>query len=181
MIEQSESADIPAAQMEDDVIARLAGLTTDAPLARVRAERPDVVRYEQGSFRALLEPDDPAGVSRNEREMVAYRAAALTPSPALAAWHRDRLRALGASDATLAAIAPHADASSLSAREMAILRHTDLLAREPGAATPAHIAALKAAGLSPRDIVTIAQLIALVSFQARALVGLRLLAEETEA
>lgn len=181
MVEKPEPAGIPTAAEMDDVINRLAGLTADAPLARLRAERPDVVRYAQGSDRALLEPDDPAGVSRKEREMIAYRAAALTPSPALVAWHRDRLHALGTSDATLDAITQFSDASGLSAREAAILRHTDLLAREPGAATPAHIAALKAAGLSPRDIVTISQLIALVSFQARTLVGLRLLAEETEA
>ena len=176
-----EPAGISTGADGDDVINRLAGLAADAPLARVRAERPDVVRYAQGSFRALLEPDDPAGVSRKEREMIAYRAAALTPSPALAAWHLDRLRAMGTSDAALAAMSPQADTAGLSAREVAILRHTDLLAREPGAATPAHIAALKAAGLTPRDIVTISQLIALVSFQARTLVGLRLLAEETKA
>ncbi|MDQ6905807.1 MAG: CMD domain protein [Chloroflexota bacterium] len=175
-----EPAGISTGADGDDVINRLGGLAADAPLARVRAERPDVVRYAQGSFRALLEPDDPAGVSRKEREMIAYRAAALTPSPALAAWHHNRLRAMGTSDAALAAMSPQADTAGLSAREVAILRHTDLLAREPGAATPAHIAALKVAGLTPRDIVTISQLIALVSFQARTLVGLRLLAEETK-
>ncbi len=182
MAERPELGSIPTDADGDDVINRLAGLAADAPLAQLRAERPDVVRYAQGSYRALLDPDDPAGVSRVEREMIAYRAAARTPSPALAAWHRDRLRDLGTSDAALAAIAQFPDGGAgLSAREAAILRHTDLLAREPGGATPAHIAALKAAGFGPRDIVTIAQLIALVSFQARVLVSLRLLAEEKEA
>ncbi len=178
MAETAESAGIPNDADVDDVINRLAGLKADAPLAQVRAARPDVVRHAQGSYRALLEPDDLAGVSRHEREMIAYRAAALTPSPTLAAWHRDRLRDLGASDTALGAIERLPDGSGLSAREAAILRHTDRLAREPGVATPAHIAELKAAGLGPRDIVTISQLIALVSFQARVLVGLRLLAEE---
>jgi uncharacterized protein YciW len=37
---------------------------------------------------------------------------------------------------------------------------------------------LKAAGFGPRDIVTLSQLIAFVSFQARLLVGLRLVGEE---
>jgi uncharacterized protein YciW len=66
----------------------------------------------------------------------------------------------------------------LSPREEAILRHTDLLTHEPGAATPEHLNDLRAVGLSPRDIVTISQLIALLSFQVRILTGLRLLAEE---
>ena len=58
------------------------------------------------------------------------------------------------------------------------MRHTDLLTREPGAATAAQIADLRTVGLSPRDIVTIAQLIAYLSFAVRVLAGLHLLAEE---
>ncbi len=162
----------------DDLINRLAGLAPDAPVARLRAGRPEVVRHAQGSYLALLEPDDPAGVSRREREMVGLRVAVLTPDAALAAWHRERLRAVGADDATVAAIERFPGGDALSARERAVLEHTDRLTREPGAATPAHIAALKEAGLTAPDIVTISQLIAYLSFAVRALAGLRLLAED---
>jgi CMD domain protein len=161
-----------------DIINELAGIASDSPVGQLRAQRPDVVRAAQGSYRALLEPDDPAGVSRREREMIALRVALLTPSPTVAAWHRDHLRTLGATDADLAAIEQFPDSTALSPREAAILRYTDRLTREPGTARPEHIAAVKAAGLSPRDIVTIAQLIAYMSFAVRLLVGLRLLAEE---
>jgi len=161
-----------------DVLNYFAGLAPDSSLAQLRAQRPEVVRYAQGSYDALLDPDDPASVSLSERDMIALRVAVLTPSPAVAAWHRDRLRARGASDTTLAAIEQFPAGSALSPRVRVILRHTDRLTREPGAATPAHLAEMKAAGLSPRDIVTIAQLIALLSFQVRVLAGLRLLAEE---
>ena len=161
-----------------DSINELAGIAPDSPVGQLRAERPEVVRAAQGSYRALLEPDDPAGVSRREREMIALRVAVLTPSPTVAASHRDRLRTLGATDADLAAIEQFPDGAGLSPRETAILRYTDRLTREPGTARPEHIAAVKAAGLSPRDIVTIAQLIAYMSFAVRLLAGLRLLAEE---
>jgi CMD domain protein len=161
-----------------DHINELAGITPESPVAQLRAERPEVVRAAQGSYRVLLEPDEPAGVSRREREMIALRVAVLTPSPTVAASHRDRLRALGATDTELAAIEQFPDGAGLSPREVAILRYADRLTREPGTARPEHIAEVKAAGLSPRDIVTIAQLIAYMSFEVRLLAGLRLLAEE---
>ena len=168
----------PADAGIQDPIDRLAGIAPGSPLARLRAQRPEVARHAAGSFLALLEPDDPGGVSRREREAIALRVAVLTPSPPIAERHRARLRALGADDAALVAIEQFPHGAALAPREAAILRHTDRLTLEPGAATPARIAELKAAGLGPRDIVTIAQLIAYLSFEARVLAGLRLLAEE---
>lgn len=156
----------------------LDGIAPATALARLRAQRPEVARYARRSYEALLEPDDPAGVSRYERELIGLRVAALTPSPALAERHRARLRALGATDAALAAIERGPDDPTLSPREAAILRHTDRLTLAPGEATPADLAELRAAGFSPRDIITIAQLIAYLSFESRVLAGLRLLAEE---
>ena len=64
--------------------------------------------------------------------MVALRVAVLTPSPPLIAWHRGRLRNQGVSDAEIAAIERLPTASARSAREDAVLRHVDRLAREPG-------------------------------------------------
>ena len=161
----------------DDVINHLAGIAADSPLGQLRAQRPEVVRSAQGSYAALLEPDDPGGVRRNEREMIALRVAVLTPSPAVAAHHRARLHDLGASDAVIAAVEHFPDGAGLSPRETAILGYTDRLTREPNTAAPAHIEALKVAGLRPQEIVTIAQLIAYMSFAVRLLAGLRLLAE----
>jgi CMD domain protein len=160
-----------------DVIDHLAGIAPGSKLARLRAERPVLVAATQGSHQALFEPDDLGGVSHRERDGLALRVAVLTPSPELVTWHRDRLRARGEADATIAAFEQGPDGADLTAREVALLRHADILANTPGRATPENIAALKAAGFGPRDIVTISQLIAFVSFQARLLVGLRLVAE----
>lgn len=173
-----KSSSAPTDTDARDVIDQLAGIVPDSPRGQLRARRPEVVRAAQGSYRALLEPDDPAGVRHHEREMIALRVAVLTPSPAVATWHRARLRDAGASDAVVEGIERFPDGPALSPREAAILRYTDRLTREPGTAGPAHIADLKAAGLRPREIVTIAQLIAYLSFAVRLLAGLRLLAEE---
>jgi CMD domain protein len=161
-----------------DAIDHLAGIAPDSPLARLRAERPEIVRHAQGSFLTLLEPDDPAGLARAERELIALRVAVLTRTDALAAWHRQRLAALGVDAATIAAAEAGPDAPGLPTRAAALLRHTDRLTRELGRGTPEHIAALTAAGLGPREIVTASQLIGFLSFQVRALAGLRILAED---
>lgn len=173
-----ESTPAAAGAGAADVIDHLAGIAPDSPLARLRAARPEVMRAARGSHEALLTPADPAGVSLQERAMIALRVAVLTPSAAATAWYRERLRGLGASDAAVAAVERFPDGPALPAREAAILRHTDRLTTAPRAATPAHLAELKAAGLGPADIVTIAQLIAFVSFQVRAVAALRALAEE---
>ena len=160
-----------------DVIDRLAGIAPGSKLAQLRAERPVLVAAAQGSHRALFEPDDLGGVSHRERDGLALRMAVLTPSPELVAWHRERLQAQGEDAATIAAFEQGPTGAGLTAREVALLRHADILANTPGNATPDDIAALKAAGFSPRDIVTVSQLISFVSFQARLLVGLRLVGE----
>jgi CMD domain protein len=178
MTNQTEAIADSIAANATDVISKLAEITARSPLAQLRAQRPDVARYAEGSYRALLEPDDPAGVSRLERDMIALRVAALTPSRPVAGWHRARLRQIGASDVVIAAIEHFPAGEGLSARQIAILRHVDLLTSAPGEATPEHVAALKAVGLGPRDIVTIAQLISFESFQVRVVAALRLLGEE---
>lgn len=166
-----------SATAQADVIDHLAGITPGSKLAALRAARPVLVKATQGSHEALFEPDDLGGVSHRERDGLALRVAALTPSPELVAWHRERLRAQGEDDATIAAFEAGPGSAGLTPREVALLRHADILANAPGEATPEDIAALKAAGFGPRDIVTISQLIAFVSFQARLLVGLRLVGE----
>lgn len=161
-----------------DIINHLAGIEPDSPLGRLRAQRPEIMRFAQGSYETLLEPEDPAGVSRYERELIALRVATLTATPALADWHRERLGRLGAGEDVIADVERFPDGAALSERDAALIRHTDRVALQPASSLPEHIAALKAVGLDPRDIVTISQLISFLSYQARALAGLRLLAEE---
>jgi uncharacterized protein YciW len=145
-----------------DTIDRVAGLAPDSALARLRRERPDVVRHSEGAYAALLDPHDPGGVSRAERHAIAARIATLNDDTALAEHYQRALAALGTG-------------VTEDARWAAILRHVDRVAREPRTATQAHLAELGANGLTPHDIVAISQLIAFVSYQVRVLAGLRLL------
>ncbi|MBI3516141.1 MAG: CMD domain protein [Proteobacteria bacterium] len=163
-----------------DVIDAVAGIAEGSPLAALRAQKPDLVRYTQGSHDVLLAPADPAGVTLAERALIALRIAVLDEHGELAAHYRARLRAVGGDEALVVAAQRGASAAP-SPRLAAILGHVDRLTAAPGSATPAHLEALLGVGLGPRDIVTISQLISFVSYQVRLLAGLRLLAEEARA
>lgn len=160
-----------------DVINTLADIASDSPLAALRAQRPEALAYTQGSDAALLHPADPAGVSLIERQLIGLRVAKLTNAPDVAARHRAELTALGANPADIGA-AEIGDAKS-TPRLAALFRFAETLTHEPREATPELIAALHDAGLSARDVVTVAQLISYLNFQVRLLAGLRALGETT--
>src|SRR5579862_7531883 len=144
-----------------DVIDAAAGLAGESPVAALRRQRPDFVRHAQGSHDVLITPPDPAGLSLSERAAVAALVASIEGDAALTA-HYHRLG--GAADT--------------SSRRETILRHVKLVTTAPGSATPAALAALRDAGLAPRDIVALTQIVAFVSYQVRVAAGLRALAHE---
>ena len=74
-----------------------------------------------------------------------------------------------------------AGAPPAGARLAAVLEHAERVATAPGSATPEHLRALEAAGLSAQAIVALSQLIAFVAYQIRVVAGLRLLAQEARA
>jgi CMD domain protein len=166
-----------AATGRQDIINQLAGVATGSALADLRAQRPEVQQYTQGSYLALLEPEDPAGVSREEREAIGLRVATLERSQVVADFHLTRLQELGVDDATIAAILQFPDGDPLPDRLTAILRHADMLTCSSRSGSPGEISALREAGLTSRDMVTISQLIAYLSFEIRVLATLRALGD----
>jgi len=146
-----------------DLMNTLLGIAEGSALAELRTQRPEVLRHTQGSHDVLLCPEDPGGLSLAERALVAQRVAALSGHAALATYYQGLVEARGV-------VAP--------ARREALLAHASLLATSPGRATPDNLTALRAVGLSERDMVALSQLIAFVSYQVRAAVGLALLARE---
>jgi uncharacterized peroxidase-related enzyme len=149
-------AHLPAADLIDD----LAGLDPASGLGALRRERPAAVDAIEGSRAALLAPEASA-IPVAERAAVARHVAERDGAPALA----ERYAALSPAPAD-------------SPRLDAMLRHARLLLAEPDKAEPKHLGALEAAGLSPRDIVVISQLVAFVTFETRLLAGLAALAGE---
>jgi len=146
-----------------DVVDVAVGLTADSAVGALRRQRPDFVRYTQGSHDVLMAPADPGGVSLVERAAVALHVASIERDAALVAHYRARLDALG---------------GERPARLGAITEHVTLVAGSPGSATRAGLDRLAAVGLSSWDIVVVTQIVAFVSYQARVVAGLRALGAE---
>src|SRR3954469_6814828 len=161
-----------------DVINYLAGVDEDSSVAELRRQKLDLVQFAQGSYDALLEPENPETVSLFERHAIAYSVGILTKIDSVATWHRQRLESLGTSPETIEAIVDFPDGDKLDPRTKALLVHTDRVTATPGTAEPEHIQQLKAAGLTPKAIVTIGQLLGFLGYQVRAIAVARAFAEE---
>jgi uncharacterized protein YciW len=160
--------------MTTDIVDIAAGLAPDSSVAVLRRQRDAFLRHTQGSHDVLIAPANPAGVSLAERAAAALRVASIERDRALITHYRARLHEIGADVAAI-------EAQNVPARLAAILRHVSLVATAPGSATQADLEALRDAGFAPRDIVTIAQIVAFVSYQVRVVAGLRALAQELRA
>lgn len=167
-------------QPAPDLLDQLAGIQPGSAAAAARALRPEAARYTQESYDALLEPADFAGVSRAERYLIALRVAVLDRSQPLIDHYAAALRAQDVPAEKIDAVLQGTNSAALTPREQAILAHTERLTLEPRSATPEHLAELKQHDLTARDIVSIAQLIAFMSFQVRVLAGLKLLNKEAQ-
>ena len=189
-----------------DTIARLAGLSPDSALEALRARRPVTRDHGQASHDALLTPAEPAGISPAERLAVAAFVAALHRDAAAMAEYGGRLAAGApaladavreAAEANTAqgpygrypagplsvedahgpgfTLAPNL-AATIGPRLTAALAHAHMLVLHPRDASADAIAALRAAGWTLDDVVTLSQIVAFLAYQLRAAHGLRVLA-----
>ena len=161
--------------IQTDIIDVLAGIDPASPLGTLRSHRAETYQFAQGSYLALLEPADAAGVPRLERESIGLRVATLERSQVLIDFHTERLTALGAPESLIAAIVDFPDGFEGDDRLRAILKHVDLLTCSSRNGSPGAIANLKAAGLTNQDIVTVSQLIAYLSYEIRIIATLNAL------
>jgi uncharacterized protein YciW len=150
-----------------DVMDALAGLPPGSPIAELRRQRPDVVRYTQASDEAIFAPKGDGGLTRLERLDAALRIATLLNDETLAARYRELF-------AKEAGAHPPPSGGNPSRRAL-IQAHVDRVTRDPDSATKADIDGLKAGGLTPHAVVALSQVIAYVNFQSRVLAGLRML------
>ncbi|MBP2199674.1 alkylhydroperoxidase domain protein [Pantoea cypripedii] len=141
----------------DDLLAALADIDPASALAQARAQRDAATRHTQGSYEVLFSQHDD-DFPLPERFALAAQVAAWHGEVTLQAHYQRQIQ----------------DAQH-SAREEAGRAFAELLTFHPVEASPQHIANLQSAGWTARGIVTLAQLIAFVSFQSRLLAGFRLL------
>lgn len=163
-----------------DVIDHLAGVAEGSPVAALRRQKPDLVATAQASYDALLEPTDPSGLTLFERHAVGYRVGLLTKMHIVTDWHRARLTQLEPDATKISSVSTYPAGPNKDRRIRAILAHTDKVTRIPGECTADDIEALKTAGLTPGEIVTLSQLLGFLAYQVRAIAVARAFAEESK-
>ncbi|CAH1651158.1 CMD domain protein [Hyphomicrobiales bacterium] len=159
--------------MQTDIIQGLAGIAAGSPLAEALKARAEIMRLSDASHDAVLRPKAPGGLSHAVRAALATRMALWLGDEALAAHYRTLLAEAGTAATELADTVAAMDVMPAEQRLAAIVRHADLVTREPRAATRADIEALEAAGLGEADIVRLSELAAFVNYQARVIAGFR--------
>ncbi|HYZ61871.1 MAG TPA: CMD domain protein [Acetobacteraceae bacterium] len=185
--------------MTNDVIDALAGIQPGSALDRIREGRAQARREAQASYRALFEPAQPDAMSLEERFAVASFVAGLHEQPEIASFYAAKLGP-GLRDTIAQAVAEakgqgpygryppgplsredapgprYRISAGFSRRLGAALEHAHMLVFHPRDAAPEALQELVAAGWSADGIVTLSQLVAFLSFQIRAVAGLRALA-----
>ncbi len=155
-----------------DTIDHLLDLKPGMTTYSVRHEREKVVLATQGSEQGLFDPALP-GLTVEERLLAALLACKLTPAIELASEYASRLKKIGTSP-QLTGLVISADLLNISSpRLRSILTFTHTLITNPVRADREALLTLKQDGLSTPEIVTLAQLIAFISYQVRLAAGLK--------
>jgi CMD domain protein len=157
---------------DDNIIEELAGVQLGSPLAHALLARTDTMNLSQASYDAIIRPREPGGVSHAERAALAARMARQNDDQTLAEHYMTKLREARADPKLNEPMTP-GEVDSYGKRLNAIVRHMDLLTREPKKATRAAITALKDAGIGESDIVRLSELAAFVNYQVRVIAGLK--------
>lgn len=170
-----------------DVIGELAGLDAEES-ELIRGHRPEVAHAADRSLSSLFDipgHDEAPGVGRVLRLLAAARSAYVDGAYDVEAFYVEQIeeepdepRLTVQQAIQLVRDGADGPAGAQTSREIrALLRHIDLLVQRPAAATPDDLVALTASGWDKVEIVVLSQIVTFVSYQTRAVHGLRVLKE----
>lgn len=163
---------INATGADQDVVDTLAGLQPGSATYDLRHQRKKVVAATQGSYDTLFDPSL-AGISLDERLLVALYACRLSGASDLAEHYRDRLTGLQVAPTDLNAAESEEPDQLPDGRLRAMLLFTRALTQRPVEGDQAALQSLPAVGISTPAVVVLAQLIAFISYQVRVVASLK--------
>lgn len=188
--------------MPSDVIDTLVGIAPGSPLDAVRAHRLVARTHAQASYEALFAPADMAGVAAEERLALAVFICGLHGEAETGAFYATSLAetlrpAIEAAIAAGVTTGPYGNfpagplsgedsagldyrvdsriAAPLGRRLVTAFEHAHMLVFHPRDAAAPSLQAMLDAGWTTTDIVTLSQIVSFLSFQIRAVAGLRIL------
>lgn len=148
----------------EDLIGALA--EPSPGVQRARAEKPEIIVQAQAAHHAVFSAR--SSIPSATLHAVAARVAAQQGAETLARHHAEQH---GVAEVLQAATSSFPGDETTSA----VFRYADIASLAPAIATPDDLADLATFGITPADIVLIAQAVAVTSFQAHLIAGLRLL------
>lgn len=155
-----------------DVLDKVLGITADHLLYAVRHEREKVVVAMQKNYDTFF-AEKAGGLSQRDRLLVAWYASQLSGCQALSQHYFERLEQLGVKQSDLDAWFAATDLTAVTESSLRIiLLFTKKLILNPIEGDKSAIQGLRNAGIATPDIVTLAQLIAFLSYQIRVVLGL---------
>lgn len=164
-----------------DVVNAILGIDDSSPIAKLRNQKPELAEQLQAYYDAIFHPteESAAELSSRDRYLIAARVASHTSSDAVVEWYTTKAVCDGvpaeAIDRIRDVSAGWSDQTTLGAA----IRHADLVTLTPSQTSQESLQRLKDAGLTPAGILSLAQVIAYVSYQLRLIAGLRAFGEKS--
>lgn len=155
--------------VREDVIDSILGLDNDSAIKAIRQQFPQNQAEFQAYYDALFVPTDSSLLSLplSSRLLAAVRTAAHTSSTSVLRWDIQQAEEAGVTTAEINAAQNLVPTSTGDPTLNAIYAHIDLLVSHPVDSSREALTALANAGLSPAGIVSLSQIVALVSYQIR--------------
>ncbi len=164
-----------------DVVNAILGIDGTSPIAQLRNQKPELAEQLQAYYDALFNPTEASSAEfpTQDRFLIAARIASHTDSTAVAEWYAAKAICSGIPAETIArardVAATWPDQTTLGAS----VRHADLVTLTPSETSQESLQRLKDSGLTPAGILSLAQVIAFVSYQLRLIAGLRAFGDQS--
>ncbi|MGD9711169.1 MAG: CMD domain-containing protein [Thermomicrobiales bacterium] len=158
-----------------DVVNAILGVDDDSRIVQLRNQKPELADQLQAYYDAIFAPTaaSAAELALTDRYLIAIRVAAHTGSEAVMQWYAAKALGEGVSSASIERAGNVSSPWSEQTPLAAAIRHADLVTVSPSQTSEENLQQLKHAGLSPAGILSLAQVIAFVSYQLRLIAGLR--------
>lgn len=158
-------------EKNNDLIDQLATLSPDSLTYEARHFRDKVLKGTQASFEALFDPN--LQFNLHWRYLVAIYATKLSKSTDLSQYYVEQAKQHAVDVVLIDAVQSDTVESVEDAQLKAVLAFTKKLILKPIEGDKEAVQSLQKAGLSPREIVALSQLIAFLSYQLRLFAGVK--------
>ncbi len=150
-----------------------AGISLPPTVLEVLLGRSDLIGLSQQAHDACLKPKAPGGITYSYRAALAGRISTLHEEFELANYYKSMIPT---DDPAISIVDPSLPLSYPATIE-ALIKHTDIVTKNPKEVDAISITVLEDSGLTTADIVRLSEIIAFMNYAIRVIKGIRLMGE----